>query len=489
MGNEDVFLRLESVVPRMYGVEFDGAIDWTVRRGEQWAVVGLNGSGKTLLADLVCGRHAVRQGSVTYGFWDAGRDLAAGFHHPTDRIRKVSFESAYLLADYRNMYYQQRFSSSENEDTPTVRDLVDSAGLRDDEKRFFSERLNLAPLLDKHIIMLSSGELRRVLIANVLMQKPSLIIFDNPFIGLDREMMAELNLFFDELAKFQQMVFLVPALNEVPDCVTDILPAKEGRYGEPISRSVFFAAAQPCLTPDWEVPSQVNLPESVVEERNYDVVVKLTDINISYPGRILFKDLNWEVRRGEKWALLGPNGAGKSTLLSLFVGDNPRAYSQNITVFGRRRGTGESIWDIKRPIGYISSEMHLYFHEDQPCLRIVASGFFDTIGLFRKCSGEQERIGLEWMRLLGIEHIASRSFLKISGGEQRLVLLARTLVKNPDLLILDEPFHGLDAPHKERARMVIEAFCAQPKKSLIYVTHRREEIPSCVDRFFELGKL
>lgn len=489
MEKDELSLRLENIIPRMYGVEFDSVINWTIKKGEQWAVVGLNGSGKTLLADLVCGRHAVRQGNVTYGFWDEERDHAAGYHYPTDRIRKVSFESAYLLADYKNMYYQQRFSSTENEDMPTVRELVDSMKLPEEEKQTYCSRLNLTPLLDKHIIMLSSGELRRVLIANVLMQKPALLIFDNPFIGLDKEMMVELNLFFDELAQFQQMVFLVPALNEIPNCVTDVLPAKGKDFGTPMKRAEFFASEHPCLVPDWKMPSEVILPKSVVERREYDIAVKLSDINISYPGRTLFKDLNWEIKRGEKWALLGPNGAGKSTLLSLFVGDNPRAYSQNITIFGRKRGSGESIWDIKRPIGYISSEMHLYFHEDQPCLKIIASGFFDTIGLFRKCSEEQERVGLEWMRLLGIEHLATRSFLKISGGEQRLVLLARTLVKNPDLLILDEPLHGLDIPHKQRARQVIEAYCSQPDRCLIYVTHRREEIPSCVDHFFELKKL
>ncbi len=489
MENNEVFLRLENVVPRIYGVDFDSVINWTIRKGEQWAVVGLNGAGKTLLADLVCGRHAIRQGSVTYGFWDEVRDHAAGYHYPTDRIRKVSFESAYLLADYKNMYYQQRFSSSENEDTPTVRDLVESMDLSEEEKQTYCSRLNLTPLLDKHIIMLSSGELRRVLIANVLMQKPALLIFDNPFIGLDKEMKADLNRFFDEIAQFQQMVFLVPALNEIPDCVTDVLPVEKKSIGEPVKREEFLSSQPSCLRPDWSLSDEVILPQSVVERREYETAVKLTDINISYPGRKLFENLNWEIKRGEKWALLGPNGAGKSTLLSLFVGDNPRAYSQNITIFGRRRGTGESIWDIKRPIGYISSEMHLYFHENQPCLRIVASGFYDTIGLFRKCTEEQERLGREWMRLLGIEYLAERSFLKISGGEQRLVLLARTLVKNPDLLILDEPLHGLDLPHKRRARQVIETFCAQPDRCLIYVTHRREEIPSCVDHFFELKKL
>ena len=233
----------------------------------------------------------------------------------------------------------------------------------------------------------------------------------------------------------------------------------------------------------------VELPATSVPQTEYEVVMDMKNINISYPQRTLFKDLNWKILKGEKWALSGPNGSGKSTLLSLLAADNPRAYAQNITLFDKRRGTGETIWDIKRKIGYISSEMHLYFHADQTCLRIVDSGFFDTIGLYRKCSEEQEKVALCWMKMLGIENIADKPYLKVSSGEQRLVLLARSLVKNPDLLILDEPLHGLDAQNKSNARKVIETYCAQPGRTMIYVTHRRNEIPACVTKFFELEKL
>lgn len=489
MGDSDLFLQMKDVRPRIYGMEFNSIINWDIKRSEQWAVVGLNGAGKTFLADFICGRYAVRDGEIKYGFWSEEKARLSGKHYATELIKKVSFESAYLLADYKNMYYQQRFHAMENETTPTVRDLVASIPLEEEEKKALSLKLNLEPLLDKHIIMLSSGELRRVLIANVLMQKPELLIFDNPFIGLDKEMMGELNLFFSELAKFQQMVFLVPALNEIPECVTHVLPVRDLKYGPSMTKSEFLASSKDCLVPQTEYSDDIMLPESVVEYKQYDSVVRLENINLSYKDRVVFDRLNWDIKKGEKWALLGPNGAGKSTLLSLMVGDNPKAYSQKITIFDKRRGTGESIWDIKRPIGYISSEMHLFFNENQPCSRIVGSGFFDTIGLFRKCNEEQERLCNEWMALLGISYLADKSFLKISGGEQRLVLFARTMVKNPDLLILDEPLHGLDIPHKKRARQVIEKFCEQPGKSLIYVTHRREEIPSAVDKFFELKKL
>ena len=199
------------------------------------------------------------------------------------------------------------------------------------------------------------------------------------------------------------------------------------------------------------------------------------------------KDLNWTIKRGEKWALLGVNGSGKSTLLSLICGDNPQAYANDITLFDRKRGSGESIWDIKKRIGYISPEMHLYYLKNVKCIDVVGSGFFDTIGLYKKCNAEQEAIALDWMKTLGIEHIKDISFLNISSGEQRLVLLARVFVKNPDLLILDEPLHGLDVVNKQRVKKLIEDFCDKDK-SLIYVTHYENEIPGIVDKRLVLTK-
>lgn len=484
------FITMNGVVPAMYGVNFASNIEWTINRGEQWAVVGANGAGKSLLAEVLLGRTACKGEKIKYNFFDSKPEEYKMQHFPVESIVKVCFESAYSMADYKNMYYQQRFNSTENEDNPTVEEILTQSTSTKEELDYWKEKLNLSPLFPKRIIMLSSGELRRFLIASVLIRKPDLVIFDNPFIGLDKQTCVQLNAFFNELGKFQQMIFIVPALAEIPDVVTHVMPVKSMAFGPAMTRKAFDEDTQfqASLFEERSFPV-VELPETAVPQTEYEVVMDMKDINISYPQRTLFKNLNWKILKGEKWALSGPNGSGKSTLLSLLAADNPRAYAQNITLFDKRRGTGETIWDIKRRIGYISSEMHLYFHADQTCLRIVDSGFFDTIGLYRKCSEVQEKIALCWMRMLGIEDIAEKPYLKVSSGEQRLVLLARSLVKNPDLLILDEPLHGLDAQNKENARKVIETYCAQPGRTMIYVTHRRNEIPACVTKFFELEKL
>lgn len=478
---KELLFEFKEAVPRVFGMAPVQPINWRVNKGEQWCIIGPNGSGKSFLADYVAGKYATKAGSIDYGF--------KGKFYPTDRIKKVCFESAYLLADYKNMYYQQRFNALENETTPTVAEMLSKHETEKEYMEMLFQKLNITPLLEKRLIMLSSGELRRVLIVLFLSQRPELIIFDNPFIGLDAKMRKELDDFFVELSAIQSMLFVVPAINEIPTATTHILKADKMVYEATGSPALFAEKYREWLAPNTQEAPKV-LPESVNKEsREYEYVLRMKNINLSHQGHDVFKDLNWDIKRGEKWALLGPNGAGKSTLLSLLAADNPNAYSQDITIFDRKRGTGESIWDIKRPIGYISSEMHLYFQENQSCEKIVASGLFDTVGLFRTCSEEQLEHARMWMRLLGISHLQDQPYMKISSGEQRMVLLTRTLVKNPDLLILDEPLHGLDMQHKAWARNVIERFCEQPKKSLIYVTHRREEIPSCIDKVFELKKL
>ena len=205
-------------------------------------------------------------------------------------------------------------------------------------------------------------------------------------------------------------------------------------------------------------------------------------MNIRYGTRTILKDLNLTVRNGERWALSGENGSGKSTLLSIVCADNPQAYANQITLFGHKRGSGESIWDIKRHIGYISPEMHRAFQRDIPAIDIVASGQSDMNGLYVKPkSPEARQRCLFWMNIFGVAEHADTTFLKLSSGEQRLVLLARAFVKDPALLILDEPLHGLDLYNRRLVKDVIETFCARPNKTLIMVTHYKEELPKCID--------
>ena len=213
---------------------------------------------------------------------------------------------------------------------------------------------------------------------------------------------------------------------------------------------------------------------------NAENVVRLNKVSIRYGERTILRDLDWTVKCGEKWALSGENGAGKSTLLSLVCADNPQSYACDITLFDRKRGSGESIWEIKKHIGYVSPEMHRAYLKNIPAIDIVASGLHDSIGLYKRPKEEDREVCLFWMDVFGVKELADRSFLQLSSGEQRLVLLARAFVKDPELLILDEPLHGLDLYNRRLVKDVIETFCRRENKTMIMVTHYKEELPECI---------
>jgi molybdate transport system ATP-binding protein len=220
---------------------------------------------------------------------------------------------------------------------------------------------------------------------------------------------------------------------------------------------------------------------------DYNVAIDFKDVSIRYGNRTILDKLNFTIKGGEKWALTGRNGSGKSTLLSIVCADNLQSYANQIVLFDKERGTGESIWEIKRNIGYVSPELHRSYYRDIPAIDIVASGLSDSIGLYMRPKPEQREICLFWMNVFGIKHLANTSFLQLSSGEQRLVLLSRAFVKDPSLLILDEPLHGLDSLNSRLVLDIVETFSKRKGKTLIVVSHYLEEIPECVDNVLTLG--
>jgi molybdate transport system ATP-binding protein len=415
------------------------------------AVIGRNGSGKTQYID------------------QQRKTLAS------DRVRYIAFSDSYGPNVDSQYYLQLRWNQHDiDHETPTVGELLQRAyllaGDDTEERQRMKEQLyrmfHMDGLLDKYIITLSSGELRKFQLTKTLFANPRLLIIDNPFIGLDAETRDQLKELLLVLAKERDMeiVLVIAKTDDVPDFVT-----------ETIEMSPQDTIPEHVLTNE-QYEAILSLP---YHDNDYDCqrVVEMKHVSIRYGERTILKDLDWTVMNGERWALLGQNGSGKSTLLSLICADNPQSYACDITLFDRPRGSGESIWDIKKHIGYVSPEMHRSYKRNLPCIRIVASGMMDSIGLYAVPNEQDYATCRWWMNIFGIGHLAERPFMQLSSGEQRLVLLARAFVKDPQLLILDEPLHGLDLWNRRVVKDVIEAFCQRRNKTLIMVTHYREELP------------
>jgi molybdate transport system ATP-binding protein len=336
--------------------------------------------------------------------------------------------------------------------------------------------------------------LRRFQIAKALATCPRVLIIDNPFIGLDAQARKDFRDLLDKLTRETQLlvILVLSKRDDIPDFITHVLPVEGLRLLPKMTlaeyRKQYAAMPRPKLSDDikdWIA----NLPVRDLSESDFYLsdggeILRFRDVSISYGGRTILQPLNWTVHEGERWALSGPNGSGKSTLLSLVCADNPQAYACNIELFGHRRGTGESIWQIKKHIGYVSPEMHRAYLKDIPAINVVASGLKDPSKPSLKgqafnsspFKGELERVS-DWMRVFGVDGVADRSFLQLSSGEQRLCLLARAFVKDPELLILDEPLHGLDDTNRQLVRQIIKQFCERPHKTLVMVTHYEEELP------------
>lgn len=489
-------------------------VNFTACEGECIAIVGNNASGKSMFVDIITGKHPLLMNQVKYDFTPSKAKMVY------DNLKHITFHDSYGTDD-GTYYYQQRWNQHDIDDYPSVGQLLqqaaeiarksldDELALSDEEKRMVRlqreelkqrvfQLFNIDLLYNKKIVMLSSGELRKFQLTRALISNPRVLIMDNPFIGLDVNARRQLYDLMQTLVS-QMKILLIIVLSktdDMPDFVTHVVEVKDRivmpkvsltKWNQQDHRPPRHVLSEEKIRRIIDLPysEEFNLPKN----HNADEVIKFDNVCIRYGERTILKDLSFIVHNGEHWALSGENGSGKSTLLSIVCADNPQAYANSITLFGFKRGTGESIWDIKRFIGYISPEMHRAYLRDFPAVEIVASGLRDSVGLYVKPKPEQLDICRFWMDIFGVGQHDKTTFLKLSAGEQRLVLLARAFVKDPALLILDEPLHGLDLCNRRLVKDVIETFCKRKNKTLIMVTHYQDELPDNIDHSIHLKKL
>lgn len=481
-------ISIKNGVTRMPEWRMAEPVNFEACDGEHIAIVGPNGGGKSMFVDIIVGRHPLLMHDPDYDFSPSQKTMVS------DNIKYITFRDSYGGDNDRTYFLQQRWNQLEiDENTPIVKDKLEEAyqmaGEDTPERRALQQHIyelfHMQHLMDKYTILLSSGELRKFKLASTLFSEPRVLIMDNPFIGLDAETRDQLKELLKTLSSERalQIILVLSKSDDIPDFITHVVEVKDMKVLPKVTLAEYLASRE-------TVPAHVLSPEmeqAIVDQpysdREYHTqeVVKMNKVRIQYGERIILNDLDWTVMNGERWALSGQNGAGKSTLLSLVCADNPQSYACDITLFDNPRGSGESIWDIKKHIGYVSPELHRSYQRDLPAIRIVASGLMDSVGLYVKPKEEDMDKCRFWMKVFGLEGLEERGFLKLSSGEQRLVLLARAFVKDPELLILDEPLHGLDNRNRRLVKDVIEAFCRRQNKTMIMVTHYKEELPACID--------
>ena len=472
-------------------------LTFNINKGENWAIIGESGSGKSALLQTIAGRFNVTGGEVKYHFFE--EYLA---HHPmigevlTHHKLIALVESKHHFKNRSNttdFYYQQRYNSSDSEDALTVDEYLDSINHPTGQTVYWHlnkviSTLNLEGLRAKQLIKLSNGETKRLMLAAALLKNPVLLLLDTPLTGLDVQTRAAFSKMIDEIIASGISVIMATSPYEIPDAITNIAYLQNGEVKQLIPKNEFKPELFTQNSDDNIDKTQLKALLTSDNKITYKYIVKMNQVRIKYAENLVLNDLDWQILPGERWALLGPNGAGKSTLLSLINGDNPQAYANDIILFDKKRGTGESIWDIKKKIGFVSPELHQYFPTENSCLQVIESGNYDTLGLFRPSNQQKAATALKWMQALEIDKYARHLLKNIPASAQRLCLLARALIKNPDLLIFDEPCQGMDAHQQNHFKQIVNTICDLSDVTLIYVTHYQHEIPDSVTKTLKLNK-
>ena len=440
---------------------------FSVRTGEIWCVLGQNDSGVSTLLSVLSRKD--NGASVT----------SASF--PED-LRLVSFSAQ-----------QQRYEYELRNDDSDYLDRLDPGTLAREFVGDYRGTLDLVGLfkldhlLDTGYRQLSSGESRKLLMVEAITSGSRHLVFENPYDGLDVLSVKEFNQIIETLRDdgFNIILFISDP-TDIPAWCTHLLWIEGGtiRDSGPVSqlRDRVMQTADDHTSYFHGEP----LKPTTGEPSGGDELVRLVQGSASYGSRIIFQQLDLVIREGDHTLITGPNGVGKSTLLSVITGDHHSCYSNELYLFGRKRGSGESIWQIKEQMGIVSPALHRNHYIPGNVRQVILSGFFDSIGLYQKPTRAQYEHASIWLSNIRLEDQAATPFRRLSFGLQRLALIARAMVKMPRLLILDEPTQGLDAPNRQRLLHFLETVAATAPSTILYVSHRQDEYQSFFTQHVEM---
>jgi len=488
------FITLDNTSVRLRDRLYLENTSWQINSNEHWAILGPNGSGKTTFAKSLFGAVPVVRGDLVYHFSKEDR------RNPATMANAIGYVSPELHRDIierENLQDSFREFSGKIDEITTVKDVIlnkriESADGAQDEKRLnaITEKIGIEALLPRNIRSLSTGEMNTVLIAKALIKRPKLLILDEPFDGLDAKSRNTLAKIINDLMDESMHVILIThQFAEIVPNITHVLLLRYGKifmggkkedvFTETNINRVYEIEDRPLQGTPPKTSRAIASAEKTgsPSARN---LIEMDNVAVKYGSQVVLDQFSWCVKAGENWAILGPKGAGKSTVLTLILGDNLQAYANEIYLFGQKRGSGESIWDIKKQIGFISSDLQIRQHRNINAFDVVCSGFFDSNGLYKRCSPEELAIAREWTHFLSIDELADRRFGRLSHGQRQLVLIARAMVKSPEILILDEPFQGLDIKNRKKILDIFEHIGSQTPTNLIYVPNQDEEMLNCI---------
>lgn len=440
------------------GVTLFKDFTWRIEAGENWLIQGPNGSGKTLLLELIAGKVHPIAGALDIDFingstWDERHVQRKRLIHyvPTHAVQ-------FLLKQDQHQYYQQRYYSIGDQQQPTVRDLL-AGGIERLATLNLPNEFTINDLLSVEVNRLSNGQLKKLLLVKVLLTGvPCLLLLDYPFEGLDHGSRLALCRFIDYLIQeYRMQVVIVDQHNEVPACINRILTLRDfnvERVDKYTARDESFRSRE----------QQARGSSAPTEEiSTTDAVVEVLDLRIQYGDRVILENFNWRVNKGERWALVGKNGAGKTTLFSMIFADHPMAYSQQVYLFGRRRGTGESIWDIKRRISYLGPEQLSYLSPAH--IHVPARDY-----LLRSIRLHGEQLLNRLITAFRAEEFLDLPVRVLSSGQLQVLLLMQCLLTDCELLLLDEPYQFLDSERTAALNSILTHYLDK-NKTLILITH------------------
>ena len=545
-------------------------INWSYESGQAWLVIGPNGGGKAEFLNALANEAGIRfvgneknEGDrpLNQSTWKAGdrplnQSKSSYFSSFEKSVEIVSLEKAAKIIEEERINDESDYVEGGIDHGRSGRIFIsqslDNSIKKNSSLPEFAKSLEKDPsiklcgiekILDRGLKYMSTGEIRRTLLARALISGKKLLILSDPFAGLDKESRTILLEFFNSITErqikkpennsFPHIILAMERWNEIPENISHVIEfsnkeisfcgCKED-YLKKLNQSdkihltekkelkgSFYEIIQTTSkgeNSEGTVLSKSSTSEGTVLSKSSTstegtvlsqsegtdlsasskILVEMKNVNVGWGDNRVLKNINWKLLEGNHWLIRGPNGSGKTTFLELITGDNQQVYSNEIYMFGKKRGSGESIWDIKKNLGIVSYRMHVEYRMlgGTSLQNVIISGLRDSIGLYGKASDLEISTAKKWLALAKLQDRADENFGNLSYGEQRAVLILRAVVKSPKILILDEPCHGLDENYRFKILELLELIAEQKTTTLLHVTHDPSEMLKCEKHILEL---